>query len=756
MNKVSFNGEWQLYYTKEKEGYVKKPSELFKSDYAMIDATVPGNVESDLVKTGLEADPYFGENTLAYMKYEYYQWWYTKSILVPKDIEGDRLVLRFNGIDTIADIFIEDTMIGHTENMLVEHDIDVTDYMTKGRKYRITVCIYSAMDFIKGKGYTVWMRGCRHCSELPYLRKAPHMMGWDILPRLVSAGLWKDVELIGIKNTRLTETYYATPVFNIDDIRMRFAYRFVTDHDTLEGFSIRVTGKCEDSSFEYSIPAWFISGNDGFMIKNPRLWWPRGYGGQPVYTVTMDLLYKDEVVDSKTEKIGLRTFRLERRFDRDDQEFKMYVNGVPIFINGTNWVALDILHSRDKDRERKAVELCADANCNMIRCWGGNVYPESTFFDACDELGIMVWQDFALGNSNYPQTDEFYATIEEEAGKVMRKFRNHPSLVLWCGDNEIDATLAEYWYPEYNSKYNRVSREVLSKCVQQHDPFRFFLKSSPEIPEGYNAYDVPEQHIWGHRAYFKDDFYKHPTAKFIAESGYHGCPDPESIAKFIPKDKLWPFDNTTWAHHSTEDILIEDVLGRRNRLMADQVRILIGEMPEDLATFSVISQMSQAEAFKFFIERSRINKWDSTGILWWNMLDGWPAISDAVVDYYFKKKMAYDVIKRVQEPVCVMMDELKGWTHGVFVANDTNKDHTLSYSIYDNETGKDVFSGSHSIDKGHTVKVGEISELAGTQHLYLIEWMMDGRKYRNHYISGFPSYRKEKILEWAEVIKKLI
>lgn len=756
MKKISLNGQWKLYFTPEKDAFIDLPSALQTSEYKVIEAQVPGNVETDLVKAGIENDPYYGENTFDYMKYEYFQWWYTKDFKVPKKLEGDRYILLFNGIDTIADIYLNDTLIAHTDNMLIEHEVDVTDRIVPGKSYNLSVRIYSVMNYIKSKDYTVWMRGCRHCSELPYIRKAPHMMGWDILPRLVSAGIWKDVELIGVKNTRITQAYYATPVFSLDKIRMRYAYRFVTDNDDLSGFEMRVRGVCGKSTFEYSTPAWFVSGNDGFLIDNPKLWWPRGYGEQPIYTVTMELLHNGIVVDSRIDKIGLRTFRLERRFEKDNQEFKLFVNETPIFINGTNHIALDILHSKDKDREEQALLLAAECNCNMIRCWGGDVYPESTFYDTCDRLGILVWQDFTLGNSNYPQTEEFFETIAREAEKVIKKFRNHPSLVLWCGDNEIDTTLDGYWYPDYKSKYNRVSREVLEKCVQQHDPFRFFLQSSPQINEGYNSYDVPEQHIWGPRAYYKDDFYKHVSAKFIAEAGYHGCPSVESIKKFIPKEDLWPIEgNKVWAHHSTEDYLIEDIIGRRNTLMCNQVRILVGELPDDLETFSKVSQVSQAEAFKFFIERTRIKKWDKTGILWWNLLDGWPGISDAVVDYYLTKKLAFDVIRRVQEPVCLMMDELEGWDRGVFLANDTNEDKTVMYKIHIHGDKKPVLEASTSIKRGQTKKVGEIFELAGTKTLYILEWVIDKKHYFNHYMAGYPCFDTHTILKWSDVIKNL-
>lgn len=755
MEKMILDGQWTLYFEQEKKAHVSVPSMLEKSSYTKIPAQVPGNVEIDLVEAKLEEDPYFGTNSMNFAKYEYYQWWYTREFTLDPSLKGDKLLLVFHGIDTIADIYLDDILIGHSENMLVEQEFDISSYVEAGKTYFLSVRIYSTMNYIKEKEYSVWMRGARHCSELPYIRKAPHMMGWDIFPRLVSAGLWKSVEIKALKKTRITQAYYSTPTFSLDKIRMRFAYRFETDLD-LKDFSLRVRGVCKDSTFEHTCPVWFVSGNDGFLIDKPKLWWPTGYGEQNLYTVTMELLHENKVVDSRTDIIGLRTFRLEKSYEKDKQEFKMYVNERPIFIYGTNHVALDILHSKDHLREKRFVELAKESNCNMIRCWGGSVYPESSFFDECDKLGIMVWQDFSFGNSNYPQTEEFYEIVSTEAEKVIKKFRNHASLVLWCGDNEIDAMSAEYWYPEYKSKHNRISRDVLEKAVQQHDPFRYYLKSSPEIPEGFGPFNVPEQHIWGPRAYFKDDFYKHVSAKFIGEIGYHGCPSPKTIEKFIAKDEMWPINvSKAWAHHSTEDYLIEDVLGWRNTLMINQVRILAGDMPDDLDTFYKLSQMSQAEAFKFFIERTRIKKWDMTGILWWNLLDGWPQISDAVVDYYFEKKLAFDVIRRSQNPLCLMIDEANGWYRKVYLANDTNENYEVNYKIEEYGKADPLVEGRWYIEKGETKVVNEFFEIPGQKSLYILKWSNQKETFENHYIAGFPSFEKELLLDWMKIIKNL-
>lgn len=753
---ISLDGQWTLYYHPERNGKPDLFDETMLHRWTSVPAVVPGNVEIDLVRGGAEKDPFYGDRLHDYSKYEYYQWVYCKDVHIPSDFEGERIVLRFEGIDTIADVYLNGEKVGRSENMFIRHDFDVTEHLKKGDVNQIRVHIHSAMNFARSKEYTMYMRGTGHRNEICWIRKAPHCFGWDIAPRLVSAGLWRGVSLVSLSNTRITETYYATPRLEGDGIWLQYAYRFVTDADTLEGFQVRIKGCCGNSVFSHEAPAHFVSANHMIFVPNPLLWWPRGYGEQPLYYMTMELVHHGQTVDCVQETIGLRTFRLERDFNPHQQEFKMFVNETPIFAKGTNWVPLDALHSRDAQRLQKAHDLCVEAGCNIIRCWGGNVYEDHAFFDLCDQEGIMVWQDFAMGNTNYPQTDDFVKVMEEEAKAVIGKLRNHPSLILWSSDNEVDYKNLGYMYPGYDSRHNRVAQETLKRLVQAHDPYRLLICSSPEIPAGFSTDNIPEQHTWGVRAWYKDEFYKNSSARFISEAGYHGCPCVSSLEKFIPWEHLWPFSNHIWAMHSTEDIRIEKELNSRNILMANQVKIMFGEIPEDIEEFSILSQLSQAEAMKFFVERTRGLKWERTGIIWWNMLDCWPQISDAVVDYYFEKKIAFHYLKRVQAPVLVFMSEQEGWNHSLLISNDTGKRANISFTISDGDTGETVVEGERSVPSGENLEIQKLFVMPGEQKLFLIKWFVEEKAYGNHYITGFPPYDKEKMLRWLSMIKKLI
>lgn len=757
MNTLCLNGEWTLYYALEQGEMPASIEAVRQQGWPSVPAQVPGNVEMDLVRAGVEKDPFYGENLYALRKYEFYQWWYTRCVQVPRDFSGQKYVLRFEGLDDVADVYVNGAHVGHSENMFVAQSFDVTDVLQPGQSNQIAVRICSALNHARKAQFPIVCSGGERSDEFTRLRKAPSSFGWDIMPRIPSAGLWRGVFLDALDATRLTEVYYATAGIDRRGVRLAYRYRFETDDPMIEGFSVRIRGVCGKSCFFAEQRALFVSSHGEIIVENPQLWWPKGYGEANLYTVTMELVKDGVVMDSRTERIGLRRIQIDHVMKPGDAgEFLIRVNGCPILAKGSNWVPLDAMHSRDAQRVKRAHDLLEEAGCNIIRCWGGNVYEDHAFFDLCDERGMLVWQDFAMACAQYPQDAQFQAVIEQEATTVIKKLRNHASILLWAGDNEVDEGYSSLGYPTADNRYNMITRETLPRVVRSHDPYRMFLPSSPYIDQDVARYEVPEQHNWGARAYFKDDFYKHSKAHFISECGYHGCPAPESLKRFLPPDQLWPFrGKSAWMTHDT-DYLPKGQRGYdRNVLMAEQVQILFGYEPDTLEEFSLLSQVSQAEAKKFFIERTRIKKWRRTGIIWWNMLDGWPQISDAIVDYYFTKKRAFNYVKRVQRPVCLMMDELVDWTHAVVLGNDSRTPHEVDFRVEDADTGKTVLEGRAHSPANENVCVGEIRVLAGQQKLFLLYWTIDGVTYANHYITGFPPLNAERVKKWLPLIDAL-
>lgn len=749
---MSLDGKWRLYYALETPELGDDPDALRRAG-ACIDAHVPGNVELDLWRAGVEPDPFYADNLYRFRKYEFYSWQFEREFDAP-ECGGSRWMLVFEGLNNFADIYINDMRVGESHNSLIAHEFDVTDALRYGGTNSICVRIRSAINVARGYDFPAMLRS----DEYALLRMPPSSFGWDIMGRFISAGMWRGVRLEERKPTRITDAYYATLYISPDgSADMLARYRFESDASILDGFEVRVDGRCGESTFSVQAPAHFVSGTLDIHVDDARLWWPKGYGEAALYDVNMTLLRDGCVQDVRRERIGIRLMRIEQRMlPGDAGEFKVWVNGCPIMCKGSNWVPLDALHSRDAERLRAAHDLLCDAGCNIVRCWGGNVYEDHAFFDLCDERGIMVWQDFAMACAVYSPAPEFMREIEQEAVFVIKKLRNHPSILLWAGDNEVDEGLSAMSLPNDNARYNAITREALPRAVRMHDPYRAYIPSSPYIPEGIERYQVPEQHNWGARAYFKDDFYKHSNAHFISECGYHGCPAVSSLRKYIPDERLdsWQGD-PIWAAHNTDYLPFGARGYDRIALMQDQVDILFGQVPRGIERFARLSQISQAEAKKFFIERTRLKKWRRTGVIWWNMLDGWPQISDAVVDYYHARKLAYYYIKRVQRPIAVIMDELVDWTHEVWLCNDSRTDARVRYSIEDGDTGEVLLSGEKLSPANENVSLGHVRELAGRQKLYVLKWECNGARFGNHYISGYPPYDADRMLRWVDVIAGL-
>ncbi len=749
---LSLNGEWQLSYALETADMTEELSWL-RERGEHIPARVPGNVELDLHRAGLEPDPFYADNLYRFRRYEFYRWQFERTFVAPKR-NGSRWVLVFEGVNTFAEYFLNDAPIGESHNHFIAHEFDVTDVLRYGEENRLAVRIRSAVNESRKMDIPVQL----FCEEYAILRMPPHSFGWDIMPRFLSAGMWRDVTLTERKPTRITEAYWTTiDVKKNGDAELLLRCRWTTDAPILEGFTLDIAGVCGGSRFEKTVVAHFVSDSIRIPLPNAKLWWPRGYGEQHLYDVTLTLKRGDETADVRHDRIGVRLLRLKHELRADDGgEFLVTVNGCPILCKGSNWVPLDAFHSRDAERLQTAHDLLDDVGCNIVRCWGGNVYEDHAFFDLCDERGILVWQDFAMACAMYSPAPEFANEIEHEAAQVVKKLRNHPSILLWAGDNEVDEKLSEFNLPTDSSRYNAITREVLPRVVRMHDPYRVFLPSSPYIPDGIERYHVPEQHNWGARAYFKDDFYKHTNAHFISECGYHGCPAVTSLKQYIPAEMLTPWlNNPIWDAHNTDYIPFGEREYNRIQLMHDQVDILFGSVPEELTDFARLSQISQAEAKKFFIERTRLKKWRRTGVIWWNLLDGWPQISDAVVDYYWAKKLAYYYIRRVQQPIAVIMDELVDWHHEVTLCNDSRESKLVRYRVTDGDTGEVLLSGEALSPANENVSLGQIRVLAGRQRLYLLTWEVDGVPHANHFISGYPPYDAATMLRWVDKIAQM-
>ncbi|MBQ2986076.1 MAG: hypothetical protein IJE23_01190 [Tyzzerella sp.] len=742
--------EWKIVYAHHDDCFEKKYcsiSELERSGFDILPAKVPGNFEIDLMETGRIKDLYFGTNTLEAQKLEDVHVWYFAKV----KIEKENQYLRFEGIDTFSDIYVNGKLVKSTDNMFISYDVEADWILGENE-----VVVHIKPMMLEARKYTppVVCHTMRYNYPTLYVRKAAHMVGWDIMPRIVSAGLWKEVRLLEKKEDSIEEVYFAThKIEECANGQHKAEVRFYV-HTNLKGvfttdYKVRVEGRSGHSKFLKEQKLWHNTDAMFLEIEDCQLWWPKHAGNPNLYDVTVTLLRDDIVCDTYQFQAGIRTVELERTdvTDRDGNgEFCFKVNGRKIFVLGTNWVPLDALHSNDRNRLPKALELLDEIGCNMVRCWGGNVYESDEFFEYCDRQGILIWQDFAMGCAVYPDEDIFAKKLEQEAIYQIKRLRNHPALALWAGDNECDMTLI-WGGINQNPNHNRLTRNVLSRLVELHDYSRPYLPSSPFMSDAaYNKKGLmPEDHLWGPRDYFKGSFYKDTFVHFASETGYHGFPSPKSLKRFLEHPEII-FDEEGKAtdeyivHAASMELEPMAPYVYRIKLAYDQVVTLFGKAAESLDDFVCQSQISQAEAKKYFIEKFRVRKWKCTGIIWWNLLDGWPQVSDAIVDYYYTKKLAFHYIKRSQEPVCLMFAEPENGKIQLMAANDLSEDKVVSYTVkkfsdtdHDDEV---VLSGEKVIAADTTEALDSLEITNDEKNFYYIEWTMDGERYKNHYFTN--------------------
>ncbi len=736
--------KWKLAFAENKDCRDKRITtvcDIEASGFVTMDATVPGSFELDFMREKILPDIYFSTNTLEVQKYETCHFWYYTEF----DANNENEYVHFEGIDTVADIYVNGVLSASHDNMFLP--CDVFDNIKVGKNELV---VHIKPTVIEGRRYELpaACNGGMYGYPATYIRKAPYMFGWDIMPRTVSAGIYKPVEIREKKSDHIKDMFLHTTNISLENntADLSININIEISEDDIGDYSIRTTGKCRDREFVNNSRLWHTSGFVNFRVGNVYLWWPRNIAEPNIYDVTVELLYKGEVKDTKHLDFGFRTVKLEREeldSDGNGGKFCFIVNGKRVFVMGTNWVPLDALPARFAMRLEKAFELVLHVGCNMIRCWGGNVYESEDFFKLCDKNGVMVWQDFAMACAVYPRDKVFLDKFEEEALYVIKKYRNHPSLVIWAGDNECDLLCRDKGCFKRDPNEATVTRKLIPSLLFDHDFTRPYLPSSPYISPEAHKNDLPlvEDHTWGPRDYFKGDYYKNTKCIFASEVGYHGFPSVDSLGKFLETpDKL--FLDNGWVtpeyivHSANPQSVHNAPWAYRIPLAVNQVKTLFGKAEDKLADFVRQSQISQAEAMKYFIERVRIRRWQKTGIIWWNMIDGWPQVSDAVVDYYFDKKLAYYYIKRSQTPVCLMFDEpVNGKIH-LYADNDTSENVSIEYEVINITDNAVCLSGKCTASAQNVIKLDSLEIADGEKKFYLIKWRVKGIEYTNHYFTN--------------------
>ena len=766
---ISLDGEWSLKYWQQKsaEEAVRDVTSV-PADAKSVKAIVPGNCELDLVNAGLMPQPEVGMNVREFRACEGYGWLYTREFEV-EDVSG-RFSLVFDGIDTFADIFVNGEKIGETDNMLISHSFDVTKALKPGKNI-LHVFIRSTL--LESQKYDVGELGYHMgLADNEPIRKAAYMGGWDIFPRLYCAGIWRGVRLEAVPDVAIDNVAWMFGNFNskFSKCMAKVLFRVKGAMSAYDwGGKVRVSlsrgGKVAYSSEREYVA---VQNEMRFSLDNPVLWWPKGMGESALYEARIEIVGKEgEVLASDVRNVGVRLVTLERDDvygpDRPGQ-FLFRVNGEPCYVRGSNWVPLDSFPSRQAGRIVETLEMFEDLNCNMVRVWGGGVYEPQEFFDWCDAHGLMVWQDFMTGCSVFPQDDRYAAATAKEVKSVVMAFRNHPSLVLWSGNNENDAMggFGSGAFREFKKDCNldRNSRRTIPDVLFEYDVTRPYLPSSPYYsPDVVAGLAKPsERHLWGAREYYKTPFYTNSPCWFASEMGYHGCANRDSLEKMMTKDCVYPWKgapakferdhlkldwNDEWRLKASNPYMrARPYLWKRNDLMTNQIRLMFGGVDTDFDTFIEQSQFVQAEAMKIFCELFRTRKFTSfNGLIWWNVRDGWPQLSDAVVDYYGGKKRAYYALRNAQQDqiVCLVDD------HTAWAVNDARRPVKGCAKFTDAATGKVLLdAGEFDIPSNGKLALGQVP-FSG-QGVVLIAATLDGKPYTNHFLYGEPPFNWGNIL----------
>lgn len=758
MARQMLNGKWELFYCKDEDFYAGL-SELSKMD--KITGSVPGNFELDFEREGILPELLYSKNIVEVRRFEDLHLFYRRYF----DADFSVADLVFEGIDTFAEIYLNGEHIHSCRSMLVAQEIKKVSLKKKGNE--ILVHILPAV--LEGRkmpapDYCFFLE---QCYDGAYVRKAAHTYGWDIMPRAVSGGIWKDVYITPYKERKIDSFAYAC---RLVDGGAEVSFKIENNLPVGETAKCRIVGACKDSRFEGVAEVKDGVAEITVFVEDAYLWWPRDYGEPNLYDLSISLIVNEEQADCMERKMGIRTTELVRSScaDFDEGEFYFVINGKRVYMRGTNWVPMDAFHSRDRERIPEAFRQLWECNCNAVRLWGGNVYEDELLFELCDAHGIMIWFDFSMACALYPQDEFFQKVIAEEVETVVKKYRNYPSIVLWSGDNECDINTI---HVKQDPNKMPITRVTIPSVLAKVDTTRPYLPSSPYMDEMVIKTKKPasEDHNWGDRINYRGEVYTNNKAKFISEIGFGGMVGRSSLEKFISSDQLWPWWDTVgfegfdfenlpeldrlcvkkpkddWLYHGGSLKTVFSPYSYRVPVMAKAAKNIFDDEGDTLDDFIKKSQIVQAEAYKFIIERRRLRKHNEGGVLWWNLIDGWPQNSCAVVDYYYHRKLAYYYIQTSQQSVAVMVDSESGDNKDIYIVNDSQSDVTLSICIRDIITKQVVFEDEIKAKANESTKIGAF--LAENKFsFYEIAWKGTKNGY-NHFITYTNTMKLDEYMQ---------
>ena len=636
--------------------------------------SVPCSMYKVLLENKAIPDPYYRENEYISTDLSRKDVTFTKSFDASAEtLSAQRRFLLFRGIDTLSEVFLNGEKLLDTDNMHRTWEVRIDGILREHNK--LEVRIKSPVRYIESENEKRPVWGVGECMKgYPHLRKAHCMFGWDWGPMLPDMGIWRDVELLAYNGGRLRGVQvYPEPGFDEKGADLHVeAFTEEWDLDGGRHCECRVTAPDGKIIYDGAFPE-----NETVHITDPQLWWVRGLGGQPLYTVTVYL--KDStgaVLDEVTKRIGLRTLVISKDKDEWGEEFCFKCNGIKVFAMGANYIPEDQIVTRmTKEKTDRLLEECAAANHNFIRVWGGGNYPSDSFYDKCDELGIIVWQDFMFACSAYRLTDSFRSTVEHEIADNIERLRHHPSLGLWCGNNEIESAWVGWGLPEdeeCRQDYLTLFEEIIPRLLRKLDPERapFYHPSSPSSGGGFadpSSNKAGDMHYWAVWHNFKpiEDFRRN-YYRFCSEYGFESVPDIKTVLTFADEGRgdLDLCGNVMQAHQKC-------LLGNEKLMfyLAQTVNY-----PCDFRRLIYCSQLMQADCIRSSVEHMRRARGRCMGSAYWQLNDSNPVISWSGIDYYGRLKALHYASRRFYAPVLLSCDDSDPASPELYVTNDTRED----------------------------------------------------------------------------------
>jgi len=658
MKKQSLSGNWVL------EILGDSP---FKDE--QLQATIPGSVYSTLLNNNKMPDPYWRDNELEALKLMEYDFVFTRTFDI-EDIKAKEILLVCEGLDTLCDLELNGKKVGYADNMHRHWEFDITDEVQKtGNELKLT--FYSPTKYIAERYRETFTDGTKDAMYgFPQIRKTHCMFGWDWGPRLPDAGIWRDIS-IGYVNEGRLDSVYVTQDHVDGSVELGFeiecsgecgaAEITVTAPDGKEYTS--TTTSCCKATFDGEATCCCIG--QPITINDPELWWLNGYGKQPLYTVRVVLKNeKGQELDTWERRIGLRTMTITQEKDEWGESFSHCVNGVNIFAMGADYIPEDNIFSRiSTAQKRSLLEDCVAANFNAIRIWGGGYYPSNDFFDICDELGLIVWQDFMFCCAIYELTPEFEENIRAEMADNIKRLRHHASLGLWCGNNELEQAHYDGWYeatPKQRADYIKMFEYIIPQVLEEHDPQTFYWPASASSGGNLDNPNDPDRgdvHYWDVWHGFKPfSEYRKFHFRYASEFGFQSFPCLKTVESFtLPEDRN--IFSRVMEMHQRNTGANGKILG----YLASMYRY-----PTEFDHLLYASQLLQADAIRYGVEHWRRNRGRCMGAIYWQLNDIWPVASWASLDYFGRWKALHYYAKRFFAPIMISCNETGEMTERPF------------------------------------------------------------------------------------------